>query len=217
MKNRYIYEDLEIIHIKRKRLKNIYISVNKAQEVFVKTNISTSKTQVIDIVNQKYNWIKKHLEKFDNIDSDIARKEAIYFMGNKYKIVQNNVPTPVVVAMLQKIYVPIGMEYEEILKTFYKSNTMILDKLVDKCVKVANLIPSKVTYRYMKSRWGSCGAKNQISLNTQLLKFPDELIEYVVYHELAHIVHKNHSKDFWSVVEKFVPNYKECRQKLREY
>jgi len=68
-----------------------------------------------------------------------------------------------------------------------------------------------------KTRWGSCSAKNTISLNYYLAKLPESLIEYVVVHELAHIKEKNHSAKFWNLVEKYLPDVKKRRKLLREY
>lgn len=72
-----------------------------------------------------------------------------------------------------------------------------------------------VSFRKTKSRWGSCSHRNTISLNTQLMKLPPALIEYVIIHELCHIKQKNHSKKFWELVEKFSPSYKELKAQLR--
>jgi predicted metal-dependent hydrolase len=68
-----------------------------------------------------------------------------------------------------------------------------------------------------KSIWGSCNAKNEIRLNWRLLLVPKECREYVMVHELAHIIHKNHSKNFWNKVEEFYPEYKKYRLILKNY
>jgi len=80
-----------------------------------------------------------------------------------------------------------------------------------------NLYPSKVSFRFNKTRWGSCSAKNNLTFNYYLAKLPYELIEYVVVHELAHIKHKNHSREFWAEVEKYLPDVKKRRKLLRNY
>jgi predicted metal-dependent hydrolase len=75
------------------------------------------------------------------------------------------------------------------------------------------LFYTHVGFRKTKSRWGSCSHKNSLSFSTNLAKTDPHFIEYVVVHELAHIKHKNHSKEFWNEVEKFLPDYK-IRKKL---
>ncbi len=79
------------------------------------------------------------------------------------------------------------------------------------------LFATKLSFRKTKAQWGSCSIKNAISLNSYLLLLPKELREYVMVHELAHIVHKNHSKNFWSLVQKHYPKVKEARKALKEY
>ncbi len=79
------------------------------------------------------------------------------------------------------------------------------------------LSASKVSYRKTKRQWGSCSYKNAISLNTFLLMLPINLADYIIVHELAHITHKNHSKDFWNLVSKYIPNYKSLKKELKLY
>ncbi len=68
-----------------------------------------------------------------------------------------------------------------------------------------------------KTRWGSCNRKGDINFTYRLMLVPEELIDYVVVHELAHRKEMNHSPGFWSIVEQTMPDYKDRRKKLREY
>lgn len=77
--------------------------------------------------------------------------------------------------------------------------------------------PSRITVRYMTSRWGSCSSSGSISLNIYLLDVEPELFDYVLIHELSHLYYMNHSPAFWSQVEKYCPEYKKSRQALRKY
>lgn len=72
-------------------------------------------------------------------------------------------------------------------------------------------------YGFMKSRWGSCRSDKTITLNYHLLYLTDELIDYVIIHELSHTKHMNHSSDFWSLVESFSPNYKQLRKSVKKF
>jgi predicted metal-dependent hydrolase len=77
--------------------------------------------------------------------------------------------------------------------------------------------PVRITVRNMTSRWGSCSANGNISLNVYLLDVEPELFDYVLIHELSHLYHMNHSAAFWEQVSKYCPVYKKCRARLRQY
>ena len=69
----------------------------------------------------------------------------------------------------------------------------------------------------MTTRWGVCNRKtNTVTLNLELYKYEDKALDYVIVHELSHFIHFNHSKEFWSVVEKYFPDYKKVRQYLKD-
>ena len=68
----------------------------------------------------------------------------------------------------------------------------------------------------MTSRWGVCNIKNHnVTLNSELSKYDISALDYVIVHELSHFIHHNHSKDFWLLVSKYCPNYKDIRKMLR--
>ncbi|MCR9277281.1 MAG: M48 family metallopeptidase [Pseudomonadaceae bacterium] len=71
--------------------------------------------------------------------------------------------------------------------------------------------------RFMRSQWGSCSASGRISLNSHLAKLPDSLVRYVVLHELCHLVHLNHSRRYYALLERYLPNWTEHRRALDDY
>lgn len=75
----------------------------------------------------------------------------------------------------------------------------------------------RITFRNNVSNWGSCSADDNISLNIKLMKLPDEIIDYVILHELCHTVEKNHSFSFWKLLGKVCPDYAKLRARLRKY
>lgn len=76
---------------------------------------------------------------------------------------------------------------------------------------------NNVFLKNLKTRWGSCSGKNNLNFNIHLMKTPYELIDYVILHELAHTIHKNHSKYFWEHLEKVCQNSKKLDKKLKRY
>lgn len=75
---------------------------------------------------------------------------------------------------------------------------------------------AEIRVKSLKSRWGSCSSRGSISFNWQLILAPDEIMDYVIVHELCHLVHLNHSPDFWKLVESVVPDCRQRRQWLRK-
>ena len=74
-----------------------------------------------------------------------------------------------------------------------------------------------ITIREQKTRWGSCSSKGNVNFNYQLYYMPQELMDYVIVHELSHRRHMNHSAEFWAEVEKYCPEYRTYRKQLKEY
>ncbi len=74
---------------------------------------------------------------------------------------------------------------------------------------------SRLVIRQMKSRWGSCTVSGRICINRRLAHYPDTWLEYVIVHELAHLVHHNHSPRFWALVEKYCPDWRKIRAEMR--
>ena len=76
--------------------------------------------------------------------------------------------------------------------------------------------PAAVTITAARTRFGSCSAKNRICFSWRLMEYPEAAVDYVVVHELAHIVHKNHGPQFWALVERYLPDWRARRALLRE-
>lgn len=115
----------------------------------------------------------------------------------------------------------IEREHKSILENFIdidrvKAKILLIDRL-NKLAKKHGFTYNKVSIRNQKARWGSCSAKNNISLNMKLVRLPEELIDYVILHELVHLKIKNHSKDFWVELNKFVKDVKIINAKLKKY
>ena len=92
----------------------------------------------------------------------------------------------------------------------------IVMKQISKYSKLLNVKPNKVRIRDIKYAWGSCSSNKNITINKKLAVKDEKVIEYVVLHEMSHIIYMNHSKDFWNLVSKYMPNYNYYRNRLDE-
>ncbi len=92
-----------------------------------------------------------------------------------------------------------------------------VSRIVESKAKLLGAHPKKLGFRKMRSRWGSCSKEGNISINLLLGHLPIQLVEYVVVHELAHLAHHNHSREFWSLVAQYVPDYKSRKKLLNRY
>lgn len=93
-----------------------------------------------------------------------------------------------------------------------------LSKIVEESVRkysiTLGVAPKKVRVKDIKYAWGSCSSNKNITINMNLARKSENAIEYVVLHEMCHLVYMNHSKDFWNLVEKHMPRYKEYKKML---
>lgn len=92
----------------------------------------------------------------------------------------------------------------------------VIPTRVEYFARVIGVTYGKITIRNQKTRWGSCSSKGNLNFNCLLMLAPPEVLDYVVVHELCHRKQMNHSKAFWSEVEKVLPDYKEARKWLKE-
>ncbi len=89
-------------------------------------------------------------------------------------------------------------------------------KRVDNFAKVMGLSYGKITIKKQTSRWGSCSSKKNLNFNFLLMLCPIEVRDYIIIHELSHLIHMNHSRDFWKCVERYCPEYKKYKKWLRD-
>ena len=204
---------VEIIY--NPRLKNSYIRINHDNSISVKTPYR-SKSFIQELLDEKSLWIQKQLKK--NLQREIVTvniEDEVLLFGDIYSIDSNEASL-----LREKLHRVKNTNRDNILKIyddFYKEIAQkYLTQEVQKYAAIMNLEYSELKFRKMRRRWGSCSSKRVITLNTHLMKLQKSMISYVVVHELAHLVHMNHSKKFHALVEYYLPNAKAIRKELKE-
>lgn len=202
----------DVIIIKKRSNKNIYMRVKEDLNLYVTSNIFVSDKKIEKIIEENISSIEKMYDKQKN---KISRNEEFYFLGDKYDIVRVNNDDIELVG--EKIFVGNKANLDKWLKQ--KAEEIFLNKLEYYYSSFSKSIPPvTLRIRKMKSRWGVCNTKSKvITLNLELIKSDITFLDYVINHELAHLIHPNHSKDFWNLVGINYPNYKEIRKMMKKY
>jgi len=194
-----IWEDKTIAYsiITNKKLKNLTIRIDPQKGVIVK-NPNYPIVKVKEIVAQKAKWIFEKTSlatKRKSIQTLFEEEGKILYLGEK-----------------------ITLHVKTNLDTFYKEHTRhLVEKIVEEQSFIMGVKPHSIKFRKAKKRWGSCSYKNELSFNTSLSQLPLECITYVIIHELSHIEHKHHQRAFWHCVEEYMPHYKACEKKIKEF
>jgi len=208
------FKELSVEHIVKPRLKHSYISVGKNLEIIVKTP-TPSKQFLERLLLEKENWIRKQLEKIKSVPKqEVSLEDELLLFGYIYSIDSEEATR--LRDILNNIKVKNSVKVLKAYDNFYKELAQeYLSDRVEYYASVMQLNYSEVKFKKLKSRWGSCSSNRVITLNTKLLRVKKELIDYVVVHELAHLVHMNHSKEFHLFVDRYIDNSKAKRAQLK--
>jgi len=207
---------------RRRGMRTIRISVAQNGVVKLSLPFSVSLKKGLDFLHDKKDWIAKHtVEPLALDDGAMLGKQATLYLhtgsGQKIKSVRKTNEL--------HVYIPEGMMHDDVQKKLQTSTKKILIEQsqnlllprLQEFAKQGGYTVKSGTIALLKSRWGSCSSHNDIVLNGYLIQLPWNCIDYVIWHELAHTKHHNHSDSFWSEVAKHVPNYKDLRKKLKTY
>ena len=169
-------------------------------------------------VLKKKEWILKHLEsfpayeEFTYLGKKIAVKQRYDLFITKHKITLNK--DNLVIESPAGSSQDINFIFNAWLKHHAKTHLPGRAKYL---AQKYGFVFKRLSIRSQRTRWGSCSASGNISLNYRLMKYRKELIDYVIIHELCHLKELNHSKKFWELVESLVPDYKSLKKELKSH
>lgn len=119
---------------------------------------------------------------------------------------------------MKTVYSPEDLKRMQVMDNRYRNAAKeYFTKRVEHYIEITGGTYTRITIRDQKTRWGSRSSSGTLSFNYRLMYAPLKVLDYVVVHELCHITHMNHSKDFWNMVASILPDYKESRNWLKEH
>lgn len=214
----------EIIRTSRRKTADIRVEEG-AVSLIVPT--ATSLEKIDQLLLAKRMWIKEKMllqrEMAAASSKAFVSGEAFPYLGRNYRLkVTSGAFTPV--KLLQGrlvVQAPEGSKQPHIVRNalvrWYKRQAA--QKIKEKVTRYAPLVgvqPTGVNIKTFKSRWGSCTAKGALEFNWLIMLAPNRMVDYVVVHELCHLIHHDHSAEFWREVGRVMPDYPECRAWLKE-
>lgn len=212
--NKLFYKNYEVELRYNPKLKNTYIGIESENKILVKTS-SKSHTYILNLLDMRSSWIEKQLKKqIVCISLEMNLEDEVLLFSKKYSM--DSQEATILRDKLNKLRVNSQQKVIKCYDDFYKTAAIsYLGKRTKYYSNIMGLVFDEIKYRKMKSRWGSCSSKKVITFNTELMKVHKNLIDYVVVHELAHLKHMNHSQDFHSLVETYLPGSKRLRSELK--
>ena len=198
--------------IVKKNNKNTYIRITDNLEILVTTNYFTTKNYIKKLLDKNTNSLTKMLS---SKQKQIEKRDSFFYLGKSYDIIEVSIMDDITIDE-NIIYIPNKKKFD---KWYKKELTRIFTDRLKNNFEIFDEVKICPTLkiRTMKTRWGVYNrVKHNITLNSRLLEYSYDEIDYVIIHELSHVIHFNHSKDFWNLVSKYCPNYKLIQKRLKE-
>ena len=215
---------VEVVRTDRKRSALIYL---EGEVIKVRVPKSLSDGRVRELITKRTPWIKTKLkEVFERPivkPKEYVSGEAFAYLGRNYrlKIVVGDEPSiklkgGYIRATVLKADKTAQATIRSMLVSWYRQHAETrLGEKTDRLAKIVGVQPNSITVKDYKSRWGSCSKSGDISYNWRIILTPHRIVDYVVVHELCHMLEHNHSDRYWRHVKQYVSDWRECRDWLR--
>ena len=212
--------------IVRSQRRTVAIQIHPDKSVELKVPLSYNVDEVEPFLVKHHRWIFNRLdapEKKSREPKKYVDGELHYFLGKQYPI--KIIISPENTVVFQDDTIVIYAKYDlpdliEVLleKWYFTQARAVFQKIsipLTKQMAKYNVAPKSFTIKKMKTRWGSCSSKGSVNLNLDLIKLPEGCIKAVILHELCHLVHMNHSKEFYALMTAEMPDWKVWDKQLK--
>ena len=206
--------------------RRLTISVERDRSVVVHAPESTSEETIREVVESKRRWIDEkttHVQKYEARPhppgKELVNGESALYLGREYQI--EVVPADSTeIRFEQRFFIPASLagERRSVLRDWYIARAK--ERILPKVKSIAAMLGVEFAGAKIvdnRFRWGSCTAKGNVNLNWRLIKAPMFVIDYVIVHELAHLLEANHTPRFWNIVRTHAPRMEKARSWLREH
>jgi len=214
-----------------KKVKNLHLNVlPPAGKVRVSAPIGMDGDAIRTFLATRISWIKKQQAKFRGQERQTPREyvsgESHYFLGNRYRleVLNTDENSAVVIKNKKKIMLSVKprsslLKREQVMQDWYREE--LKNTLKPLIVKWQNKIGVKTHFwgiRRMKTRWGTCDEKTKrLWFNLELIKKPESCIQYVVVHELIHLIERKHNDNFVGLIDKYLPKWQSEKDELNQF
>lgn len=229
-------EEVKVLHITsslsvdvvRKNIKNMHLAVYPPTgRVRIAAPLRITDESVRLFAISKISWIRKHQRNFETQDRQPPRqykeRESHYFLGKRYLLRITEQEAPAKVELKTKTYIDLFIrpntsteQKQTILNEWYRTELKkLVQPIIDKWQQQIGVTIEDWHIKQMKTKWGTCNIeKRRILLNLELAKKPIHCLEYIIVHELIHLLERHHNDRFLSLMEKYMPQWKFYREEL---
>ena len=209
---------------KRSHRRSVVAKIRRDGVIEVKAPLLYRESDMLTFLNQHRRWIFNHLDRLQNADNQEKKYvsgETHYYLGEKYtlQVVESNKNFVSIEGNSLIVNVKSPELVESQINKWYKNRAKVVfgelfPPIIEKFKKY-NVAPAKISIRDMRSRWGSCSRKGNISLNLQLIKLNENCIRQVMIHEMCHLIYFNHQAGFHALMEEMMPDWKLWKKELK--
>ena len=212
---------------KRSYRRSVVAKIRRDGVIEVRAPLLYRESNMLVFLNQHKRWIFNHFDRLQNAGNQQKKYisgEIHYYLGKQYtlQVVESGKNSVFIEgnSLIINSKYPENPEYLEVLlNKWYKNQAKkmfaeLLPPIIEKFKKY-NVAPAKISIRDMRSRWGSCSRKGNISLNLQLIKLNENCIRQVMIHEMCHLVYFNHQAGFHALMDEMMPDWKLWKKDLK--
>jgi predicted metal-dependent hydrolase len=211
------------LQISKKSRKTISIKISDKGEIIVSSPLHITNAKIHELLKTKEKWIVSKLDELEIVRRESHKvTDGIKYLGKVYplSIANNEKGKLELIFDNEKFYIRTSEIKEELLRqaiiSWYISRCReVFQHRIKYYSETLKVYPKRIAIKDQKTRWGSCSSRGNINLNYRIIMAPLKVIDYLIVHELCHLVHMNHSKEFWNLVGETLPNYEEYRRWLK--